>query len=81
MQKIAVAVFSDLAPLEPAYALVAGVDLVVIHLEKENEVSVLYGRCAHCDNISVPTMPALALAPAYAGMTIKELIRGSMIIA
>jgi len=34
-EKNAVAVFSDLAPLEPTYALVAGVDLVVIRLEEE----------------------------------------------
>ncbi len=46
MQKSVVAVFTDLAPLEPTYALIAGVDLVVICLEEDNEVSVLYGRCA-----------------------------------
>ncbi len=37
--------FSDLEDREPAYALVADVDLVVIRYG--NEVSVLYGRCAH----------------------------------
>ena len=47
MLKTEVAVFTELTPLEPTYALVAGVDLVVIRLEKNNEVSVLYGRCAH----------------------------------
>jgi glutamate synthase domain-containing protein 2/nitrite reductase/ring-hydroxylating ferredoxin subunit len=47
MQKTAVAMFSELTPLEPSYALVAGVDLVVIRLEEDSEVSVLYGRCLH----------------------------------
>jgi nitrite reductase/ring-hydroxylating ferredoxin subunit len=47
MQKTAVAVFSELKPLDPGYALVAGVDLVVIRLEEDDEVSVLYGRCLH----------------------------------
>jgi len=47
MQKTAVAVFSELTSLDPGYALVAGVDLVVIRLEEENKVSVLYGRCLH----------------------------------
>jgi glutamate synthase domain-containing protein 2 len=47
MQKTAVATYTDLTPLEPAYALVAGVDLVVVRWEDEQQVSVLYGRCAH----------------------------------
>ena len=47
MLKTAVAVFTELTPLQPTYALVADVDLVVIRLEEDNEVSVLYGRCAH----------------------------------
>ena len=47
MQKSAVAIYSELAPLEPAYALAAGVDLVVIRWEDEGQISVLYGRCAH----------------------------------
>jgi len=47
MQKKAVATYSELRPLEPAYALAAGVDLVVIRWEDEQQVSVLYGRCAH----------------------------------
>jgi glutamate synthase domain-containing protein 2 len=47
MQKYAVATYSDLAPLEPAYALVADVDLVLIRWQGEEQVSVLYGRCAH----------------------------------
>jgi glutamate synthase domain-containing protein 2 len=42
-----VATYSDLAPLEPAYALVADVDLVLIRWQGEEQVSVLYGRCAH----------------------------------
>ena len=47
MQKKAVVTYSELRPLEPAYALAAGVDLVVIRWEGEQQVSVLYGRCAH----------------------------------
>ena len=47
MQKTTVATYSELAPLEPAYAIVAGVDLVVVRWEDEEQVSVLYGRCAH----------------------------------
>jgi len=41
----AVAIWKDLADREPAYALVAGVDLVVIRFD--DGVSVLYGRCLH----------------------------------
>jgi methylamine---glutamate N-methyltransferase subunit C len=40
-----VATWSDLADREPAYALVSGVDLVVIRWDES--VSVLYGRCHH----------------------------------
>ena len=47
MHKTAIATFFDLETLEPAYALVADVDLVVIRLEEEEAVSVLYGRCLH----------------------------------
>ena len=47
MDKIAIATFSDLETLQPAYALVADVDLVLIRLEEEEAVSVLYGRCLH----------------------------------
>ena len=47
MHKIAIAQWSDLEPLEPTYALAADVDLVVIRWEKQEQVSVLYGRCAH----------------------------------
>ena len=47
MQKQTVATYSELRPLEPTYALAAGVDLVVIRWEDEQQVSVLYGRCAH----------------------------------
>ena len=47
MQKLAIAAFSDLETLQPVYALVADVDLVVIRLENEEAVSVLYGRCLH----------------------------------
>jgi len=47
MQKTAVATYSELTPLEPKYALVAGVDLVMVRWKDEDQVSVLYGRCAH----------------------------------
>jgi len=43
--EIKVAVWSELKDREPAYALVAGVDLVVIRYG--GDVSVLYGRCLH----------------------------------
>ncbi len=49
MNKVAITefAFSDLKPLEPTYALIADVDLVVVRLKDEDQVSVLYGRCAH----------------------------------
>jgi len=47
MQKTSLATYSELAPLEPTYALAAGVDLVVVRWKDEEQVSVLYGRCAH----------------------------------
>jgi len=47
MQKIAVANWEELKPLEPTYALVANVDLVITRWEDTEEVSVLYGRCLH----------------------------------
>ena len=47
MHKYAIAEWSDLEPLKPAYALVGGVDLVVIRWPDEEQVSVLFGRCAH----------------------------------
>jgi glutamate synthase domain-containing protein 2 len=43
--KVPVAKWSELGDREPAYALVADVDLVV--LRYDDEVSVLYGRCLH----------------------------------
>ena len=42
---VQVATWSEMADREPAYALVANVDLVVIRYD--DEVSVLYGRCLH----------------------------------
>ena len=45
MNKKAILDWNDLADREPAHALVAGVDLVVIRFD--DKVSVLYGRCAH----------------------------------
>ena len=47
MHKTAIALFADLETLKPTYALVADVDLVVLRLEEEEQVSVLYGRCLH----------------------------------
>ncbi|MCU7936557.1 MAG: Rieske 2Fe-2S domain-containing protein [Candidatus Thiodiazotropha sp. (ex Dulcina madagascariensis)] len=47
MQKISIAFWSDLVPLKPHYALAAGVDLVIVRWADEEQVSVLYGRCAH----------------------------------
>lgn len=45
MKKIAVKSWNELSDREPAYALVADVDLVVVR--RDNDVSVLYGRCLH----------------------------------
>ncbi len=45
MEKVRVAVWSELEDRKPAYALVGKVDLVVVRLD--DEASVLYGRCAH----------------------------------
>src|SRR5210317_1462029 len=45
MNKVQVAVWSELVDRAPTYALVANVDLVVTRFD--DEVSVLYGRCAH----------------------------------
>jgi glutamate synthase domain-containing protein 2 len=47
MKKIRIADWEDLAPLQPAYALAASVDLVVIRWQDEERASVLYGRCLH----------------------------------
>jgi nitrite reductase/ring-hydroxylating ferredoxin subunit len=45
MERISVASWNGLQDRKPAYALVAGVDLVVVRFDEE--ISVLYGRCAH----------------------------------
>ncbi len=47
MKRISIAKWSELEPLQPAYALVANVDLVLVRWQEQDEVSVLYGRCAH----------------------------------
>ncbi len=47
MNKVKVAKWNELEPLEPAYALVAKVDLVVIRFNNGDQASVLYGRCLH----------------------------------
>ena len=44
-QTVKVATWSELPDRKPAYALVSGVDLVVIR--HDERVSVLYGRCHH----------------------------------
>jgi glutamate synthase domain-containing protein 2/nitrite reductase/ring-hydroxylating ferredoxin subunit len=45
VNKIAILDWDGLADRQPTYALVAGVDLVVVRFDEQ--VSVLYGRCAH----------------------------------
>ena len=45
MEKVQVAVWSEVEDRKPIHALVAGVDLVVVRID--GEVSVLYGRCLH----------------------------------
>ncbi len=47
MNKVSIASFSELEPLQPAYAVVANVDLVIIRWKDEDQASVLYGRCLH----------------------------------
>ncbi|NQV43041.1 MAG: Rieske 2Fe-2S domain-containing protein [Candidatus Marinimicrobia bacterium] len=47
MNKISITKFSELKILEPSYALVAKVDLVITRFKDKDEVSVLYGRCHH----------------------------------
>jgi glutamate synthase domain-containing protein 2 len=47
VKKVKTADWSELKPLEPAYALVANVDLVVIRWPEGEQASVLYGRCMH----------------------------------
>ncbi|MCB1042270.1 MAG: Rieske 2Fe-2S domain-containing protein [Acidobacteria bacterium] len=46
MKAVAIADWSQLAELQPTYALVANVDLVIVRYGGD-EVSVLYGRCHH----------------------------------
>ena len=45
MNKTAIAQWNDLSDRQPAYALVGGVDLVVVRYDES--ISVLYGRCLH----------------------------------
>jgi glutamate synthase domain-containing protein 2 len=45
IKKAKVATWSELADRQPAYALVANVDLVIVRYD--DKVSVLYGRCQH----------------------------------
>ena len=45
MKKVAISNWDDLEDRTPAHALVADVDLVIVRFD--DEVSVMYGRCAH----------------------------------
>ena len=45
MSKTKIAILSELNDREPAYGLVANVDLVIIRYD--DQISVLYGRCHH----------------------------------
>ena len=45
LRPVSVATWSDLPDRQPAHALVAGVDLVIVRMD--DRVSVLYGRCLH----------------------------------
>lgn len=47
MHKVPIATWSDLAPVTPAHALVANVDLVIVRWPDADKVSVLFGRCLH----------------------------------
>ena len=47
MNKVVIASWKKLKPLEPFYAMVANVDLVITRFKDKDEVSVLYGRCHH----------------------------------
>ena len=49
MHAVSIADWSELPPLTPRPALVAGVDLVIVRYEEDgaDQVSVLYGRCQH----------------------------------
>jgi nitrite reductase/ring-hydroxylating ferredoxin subunit len=47
LKKVVAISWKELNPAEPAYALIANVDLVVIRWPDKDEVSVLYGRCLH----------------------------------
>lgn len=47
MNKVAIASWEDIAPSTPTYAIAAGVDLVIVRWNQGDELSVLYGRCAH----------------------------------
>lgn len=47
MNRIALTSWNELEPLNPRYALAADVDLVIVRWPEGEQVSVLYGRCAH----------------------------------
>ena len=47
MKKISIIDWEQLKPIEPAYALIANVDLLIVRWKDNDQVSVLYGRCLH----------------------------------
>ena len=47
MKKVKVIAWEILKPTEPVYALLAGVDLVIMRWKEEDKVSVMFGRCLH----------------------------------
>jgi len=47
MKKIAIHAWDKIKPLEPVYALIATVDLVIVRWKDEDKVSVMFGRCLH----------------------------------
>jgi len=47
VKKVNVIAWDILNPAEPVYALVAGVDLVIVRWKEEEKVSVMFGRCLH----------------------------------
>ena len=45
MNKLSIVKLDDLEDRQPEYALVAGIDLVIVRFD--DAVSVFYGRCLH----------------------------------
>ena len=64
MKKIALLEWEQLPDREPRHALVADVDLVILRFD--DQLSVLYGRCAHrgVHTVLIPVrLPAIAPRP------------------